>query len=162
MVRSELHGSTENDAWAHTPCSPRQNLLMMYTSHTASRVADTCPAPAVSYAAPTAVTLANTSHTRRTRASRWRQPALAYATPEPVVGYVSYAVLESWKLSLPDANQENLSSPIQTHADRDARQSLDWRRQHSPRRANVGTTSGVGRHVAWHLPTTCPPRGGLG
>ena len=129
---------------------------------TASRVADTCPAPAVSYAAPTAVTLANTSHTRRTRASRWRQPALAYATPEPVVGYVSYAVLESWKLSLPDANQENLSSPIQTHAI--VTPGKAWTGVDNTRHAeaNVGTTSGVGRHVAWHLPTTCPPRGGLG
>ena len=47
---------------------------------TTSSVADTCPRPAVSYAAPVAVTLAKTSHMRRTGASHWTHRASACST----------------------------------------------------------------------------------
>ena len=86
---------------------------------TASRVVDTCSAPAVSCAAPAAVTLAKTSHWR----SRWIHRASAcsttrfsaaqalYLAPEPVVGFVRAPRQRRWFLSFPVASQENLSCP---------------------------------------------------
>ena len=121
---------------------------------TASRVVDTCSAPAVSCAAPAAVTLAKTSHWR----SRWIHRASAcsttrfsaaqalYLAPEPVVGFVSCAASEKVVLELPSCKpgEPVLSSSISKFRivmPGKAQTEID----NTPHaEANAGTTSGVG------------------
>ena len=106
---------TVNVASAHRPCSPRQPLA------TASRVAETCPAPAVSYAAPTVVMVAKTSHMRRTsashrvhraRTSHVRRFCASHRVHLASANRVRTPCQTSWLLSLPGARQQNLSSSI--------------------------------------------------
>ena len=64
---------------------------------TASRVADTCPAPAVSCAPPVVVTLAETSHTHHTGASLWIHRANACSTIRfSSTGLVRYTSASCW------------------------------------------------------------------
>ena len=136
---------------------------------TASRVANTCPAPSVSYAAPTAPTLAKTSHRRRTCASRCGTPSqrlqhrtfsgahALYVASEPVVGFVSCAASEKVVPELTNSRSGDPAPVYPEICDCDAWQNPDRDRQHSPLRGECGHNVG---YVACTIKTTCPPSSG--